>query len=66
MLYWFFLIFVAVCFGIGMASFVLGIILLIAEPVISEKDFSLWGVKLTLAGIIDMALFALIDSLILY
>lgn len=66
MLYWFFLIFVAICFGIGMTSFILGIILLIAGPIISEKVFSLWGVKLTLAGIIDMALFALIASLILY
>lgn len=66
MLYWFFLIFVAICFGIGMTSFILGIVLLIAGLVMSEKIFSLWGVKLTLAGIIDMALFALIASLILY
>lgn len=66
MIYWFFLIFMAICFGIGMTSFILGIVLLISGLVISEKNFSLWGLKLTLAGMIDMALFALIVSLILH
>lgn len=39
MLYWFFLIFVAICFVIGMTSFMLGIVLLIAGLVMSEKNF---------------------------
>lgn len=50
MLYWFFLIFVAICFGVGMASFMLGIILLIAVPIISEKVFFFMGRKAYIGG----------------